>query len=221
MTNHHSIKSVLLIGFLFCLAAQVAQAETVRYTITGEIPTGASTHSMVADGETFTGIFLADLTTPDLLDDGLPGDDEFGLFFNAISGGTLEFSGGYVSTIDFSDYTISIFDNSPVDGFGYDGIQIGEPTSEFRAQVNNFDDPNAVTSDSLPGVGSVVNSAPGIAPTNVLAFEYEDALGAIGYSSLDANNVTLTVTSAVPEPTSCAILMACTGLALTGRRRHK
>ena len=60
--------------FLFAVLSSVLLtsavcADELLYEITGFVPAGASTHSMIADGETFTATFLIDDSVADASSD--------------------------------------------------------------------------------------------------------------------------------------------------------
>ena len=80
----------------------------MQYTFTGEIPVGAmDTHSEIDIGETWVAFFFVDTSIPDVLDT----DDERGFYPDAVINGSLTFSGGYVSSFDFSSFNVQVFDD--------------------------------------------------------------------------------------------------------------
>ena len=97
--------TAILVGFF---TSSLSNADVVRYTFSGELPTGASQHSEVSDGETFTASFTVMRPGDDLF----PDDPTLGLYGSAVVEGTLSFSGGYVSPLDFSGFNVVVGDNN-------------------------------------------------------------------------------------------------------------
>jgi len=194
-----------------CLAVAVAclglvaqaNADTIRFSFSGVLPSGASSHSMVADGETFLAIFDIDNT----IVDSSASDPTEGTYSAAVIGGSLEFSGGFVSSDSFADLTVAVSDNQfgGIEGVGVVAVDSAAP----RVAVLT-DDLSTLSSDELPTPGTSILSN---STRTSLAFAYNDGFGDIGYSWADGEAILFEV-SAVPEPstTGCLLLFACAGI---------
>ena len=136
-------------------------------------------------------------------------DPTFGSFQNSILSGSLEFSGGFVATLDLSIGGILI--GNDFAGI-VDVIQAGG--GNFNVQANTSD-LSAFESDQLPIPGTILNSND-TAPSDFIQLVYGDDFGLVAYGVENASNVNFSAT-AVPEPTGILPLIA--SLVYLRRRR--
>lgn len=183
-------------------------AQIVQYKYTGTIPAGTSANSMVADGESFTAIFNIDTTVMDS-----DADPEEGNYAGAVTSGSLTFSGGHVSSVDFSGLDVRTAD----DLFGLDGVLVS-PTQSTSVWLSALsEDVSTLSSDELPPVGTSFMSDVTNA-TGTLAFSYVDAFGSIDYTWGEGGDTSFMVT-AVPEPTQATLVIGL--LAMLGAKRRR
>ena len=200
---------------VFCsvLLSPAAHADELLYEFTGFIPDGTSSHSMIADGETFTATFLIDDSVADS-----NVDSTNGLFSSAILSGSLEFSGGFAASLDFSGLSVSVGDNVG-DVTSLDVVQIGGGIG-LVIQVVNFVDLDSLQSDALPNAGTAFQSATSDSSDFFFVqLFYTDEFGSVLYSSADSVNTTFLARN-VPEPSAVFMIV---GLALgwTGISRRR
>lgn len=194
---------------IFLLTPITLKADFVNYTFTGVIPNGASGHDMINDGESFVASFIVDTSTPDTFA-GL----NFGNYDGAVVSGSLEFSGGFASSLDFSAGDITVNDNNSQDSVG--GTFSGDGLLIIAA--NQFVDLDTLSSDALPEAGVSFDPTPSITDSNTLQIIYLDDFGSVIYTTSVANNISFSAT-AIPEPTSVSVLF---GLLLScGARRRR
>ncbi len=190
--------------FLYAIALIVAGAPAIyadfyHYSFSGFIPDGASNHSQISDGEIWTAQFVIDSTTADTNP-----DPQFGAYAGAVVSGTLEFSGGYETLIDFAGANaFALNDVSTADSVSVRGA-FG--TSIFVFQANREGD-SVLDSDALPGPGISFDSFPAQTVLEHFVFTFGDGNGDVVYFGNIANNVSFAAT-AIPEPSSGCILMA-------------
>lgn len=165
---------------------------------------------MINDGESFVASFIVDLSTPDAL----IGDLSFGQYFLAVDSGTLEFSGGFVSQLDFAGSDVNIA-NDFEDSF--DAVQVR--MNDFVIQANEFSNLGTLASDALPTAGVAFDSAPLQSDSGNFQLEYADAFGTVIYAANNENNISF-VSSAIPEPSSIAMLVML-GIAVNFRRKSR
>lgn len=188
---------------VFSVAAARSHA-SIQYTFTGVIPVGAiDTNANVAIGESWTATFLIDDSVPNT------GNATVGLYTNAVLGGTLTFSGGYVSPLDFTGLSVEIYktavDSVHVFGMASDGI------NSFYNAFQVVAASGALPTTALPPAGTVLG--PGYnGSTGYVQLTYDDALvgGTVDYRANLDNNVSF-VASAVPEPMSLLVWTALGG----------
>ena len=198
-----------LLGCFVCFCS-FGHADIYVYTFNGTLPDGASTHSMVSDGEDWTARILVDSTTPDT-----NSAVDFGVYEGAIVSGTLEFSGGYsADTFDFSGSEVLILN----DVFGADSISArGEfGINNFVFQANNEDLTSLLTED-LVGPGFTLDAFPEPATFEFFQLLFTDEFGTLSYFANQTNNVSFSA-SAIPEPTCLPVAMLAA--ALVSRRRR-
>lgn len=187
--------SVVAVTLALLVGAGQAQA-SIQYRLSGVVPDGASSHSEVSAGETWTATFLIDETTP-------AGPNDFpnaSSYHNAVLSGTLEFSGGYVSPFDFSSgYDVVVFNEATA---GFDALFIRETATNagIRFQAVTIED--AFSSTALPLSGAGIDPSPDFVATGFIQLAYSDSLGSIFYDTSSVNNVTFGV---VPEPTTLLV----------------
>lgn len=80
----------LILMVCMCLPA-IAHCDFVTFEFTGTVPEGASSHSMVDDGESFVATFTVDNTVPDSEQE----DPTVGIYDLAVVSNSIEFSNGY------------------------------------------------------------------------------------------------------------------------------
>ena len=185
MLNYALVRSFLPgLTLLACLAmvAGPVTANDLVYSYRGVLPPGASSHSSVADGETFTAIFTIDPAVADA--DPLP---ERGIFPACGISGALVFSGGYVAPINLDGGTAVVFDNFSNDGEVFDGIQfrLGDDVM-MQASTRQLE---TIASDNLPAAGLEFDSSPDPDTINFVQLTYTDAGGTIIYTGSTAHNV--------------------------------
>lgn len=199
--------------FLACILTPVAlNADFLNYTFTGVIPVGASGHSQVSDGESFVASFIVDTTVPDTE----PGDPTLGEYLVVVQSGSLEFSGGFNSSLDFSGLNVFVGDDF-ADTF--DAVLVGNDDFTFLVQANQFEDLSVLNSDALPGAGDAFAPDGGGAGVSNNQLSYTDDFGSIFYDTGDANNISFSAT-AVPEP-SAVSLFAFLAITATTRRAKR
>ena len=183
----------LLTPIVLAILASNAFAD-VNFTFTGVIPDGASTHSMIEEGESFLARFRIDTSViPDL--DVFP---NAAIYEQSVRFGFLEFSGGFKSPNDFAgidsdvqnDAVDTRFCNPNVrDDCFADTVGVQIPGQSFSVGVFSLD---TSVIDSLdipePGTSIVGNPNPYTGPYPTLQLIYNDSLGRIFYLAGDANN---------------------------------
>jgi hypothetical protein len=180
---------LLLVASVFA-TLRTANSQVVQFKYTGTIPAGASSNSMVADGEVFTAIFDVDTSVADT-----DADNNEGLYVAAVLSGSLSFSGGHLSNEDFSGINVNVADNL----FGLDGVQVS-PTQSTSLWISAAsEDLLTLQSDAIPSVGTTFLSDVTNFNTGGLAFSYSDTFGNISYTWAAGADTTFMVTS-VPEP---------------------
>jgi hypothetical protein len=163
----------LIIALISIIGHSAGRADDLVYAFRGVLPPGASSHSSVSDGETFTAYFTIATEAMDSEPDPTVGD-----YNAAVMSGTLTFSGGYVSPLDFSNYDVLVFDNA---GTGpVDGVSIRDVGSGVVFQASNRD-LSILSSDSLPPAGTQVASGPDPDTLNFFQLTYADPGGSIEY----------------------------------------
>ena len=195
---------------LVLMCIQTVHADMYEYTFVGTLPDGASSHSMVADGEIFTARFTIDSTVFDTNP-----DPNFGVWENAVVAGSLEFSGGYVAgTTDFSNGTAFALN----DVLEADSVRVSGESglSDFVFQASS-QDLTKFDSDALPTPGTVINPFPDPAEFEYFQIAFDDEFGTINYFANQANNVTFTAT-AVPEPGSMLVAILSSAVLFNRRR---
>ncbi len=183
------------------------------YTFTGEIPDGASNHPLIADGETWTAVVALDIDTPDE-----NFDPQFGVYTGAVQFGTLEFSGGFENTLDLTIGDAFVLDNvgasDSVRVRGFDDFGFG-----YNFQVNN-ENLDTIMGDGFLEPGTVITPFDNPAQLEFFQLTLIDELGEVSYFANQVNNVTLSVSVAVPEPgTSLVLALLAFGCAGSRRRR--
>ena len=206
---------------LFCCAN--LHADILQYTFTGQIPLDPSenTHSEIANGESWIANFWVDTSTPD--DD--PSDPAQGSYLGAVVGGSLTFSGGYISPLEFASYDLFVSDDLDLSAFGIpiiDTIQVSDPmTSSENLVAFVTEDLSTLTSDAFPGPGFAASQdLPSFPTTSGLSpaeFFYTDINGEIRSGTNQFNNIEFSA-SAIPEPGSFVAVLLMT-MAVTMRRR--
>ena len=203
------LSTFAMLLFLYSFTA-IACGDFYQYEYVGVVPAGASGHSMVADGETWTATVVVDASVQDT-----NANQDIGEYAAVVSG-TLEFSGGYsADDFDFSGARVLILN----DTFFADSIRV---TGEFG--INNFvfqvnsEDLTTFPDDSLIGPGVNIDPFPDPATFEFFQLLFTDDFGTINYFANQANNVSFSAT-AIPEPVSLPIL-ATIALAVSGYRRR-
>lgn len=172
-----------LIAVVFLLLGNATtKGQLIHYRFTGVLPAGASSHSEVADGERFTVTYVVDTSIPDSST-----DPQFGVYFNAVISGTLEFSGGYSSPIDLGGS--SIYLRNGIGTPPSDGVYVGNSGANRLIIQAATDDLSTLSSDALPDGCVTFSSAPATLPSSSPTFLYSDVNGEIRYNLEDANNV--------------------------------
>lgn len=179
-----------------CLMFLVASAkgDFYDYIFTGIVPSGASSHSQVADGESWTAIMRIDATVIDSNP-----DPNFGEFDGAVVSGTLQFSGGYVpANVDFAGGSVRVLN----DVFGADSVRVRGQfgLTRFLFQANS-EDLSTLSSDQLVGPGTTITAFPNPASFEYFQLVFDDEFGSIFYFADVDHNVNLVV-RAIPEPSS-------------------
>ena len=177
-------------------------AQDLLYTFAGTLPTGASMHSMVDDGENFEVLFGIDSSAPDTTSSDSVGS------YNAAVFGTLIFSGGFEANLDVNDMILRVLPDGAI-------VNIGSLLQEFSFQVVN-ESTDVLLTDALPGAGTFLNTLGG--SLNSFIF-YEDDLGSVSFATAESPGITFEVT-AVPEPTTFG-LVAIGSMATLLRRRYR
>ena len=206
MFRTHTMSRVITIFACF-LFASAANADIHVYTFTGQIPDGASQHPMIADGETWTAVMGLDIDTEDT-----NFDPEFGVYTGAVRFGSLTFSGGYDPNIDLSLGDAFILDNV---GFS-DSVRVRGVGYTF--QVNN-EMLDTFSGDGFLDPGTVITPFDDPAQLEFFQLTMIDDLGMVSYLANQTNNVSLSVSVAVPEPATASILIGLLFGAVCRRRR--
>lgn len=205
-----------LIGLSITMVASV-NADVVEFVFAGTLPSGASNHSHVVDGESFTASFLVDTSFQDSLLD----NEMIRSYEGAALVGELIFSGGFESQLDLSGIDVRVFnDFELVANFTpLDAVQVQiDPLDprDFRVQATTSDN-NSLMSDELPLPGTTFVSAADSTFGRLSQLTYSDEFGSIEYNTLDDANVSFSAI-AVPEPTFWPSLFAVS-VVLTNIRR--
>lgn len=213
------IRGVVLV-LAVLLASNTSKAEII-YTFSGVVPSDyppeAYTHPNIGPGETWVATLSVNENTP--------GSQFFGfvVYYAAVKSGSLVFSGGYVSPVDFDGFNITIVDGDP-DGDPVDMIRVASPDAgevvNFIASsmLNPFNDVKSpFTPVRLPGLGTTIVPAPNTDGTGLTHLAYSDSLGSFRYFGLTGTNVSFSVT--VPEPASFALASLLGASLLLVRRR--
>jgi hypothetical protein len=209
--NKRLVKYLFSILTIWSGLTGVSSADFYQYTFTGFLPPGASSHSQVADGETWTAIMLVD---PSVAVDTNP-DPNFGVFPGAVVFGSLAFSGGYVAaTTDFSGATVTVINDVFADAVRVRG-ESGLHDFTFQANSETL---STLVSDMLVGPGTTVVPFPDPTVFEFFQLSFDDEFGTIFYFSNQSNNVSLTVT-AIPEPAVPLVAPVLAGLFFRRRRQ--
>jgi len=212
MTNFSRCRSTVECLLRLCVAllvmAMPAQLHAdYLYTFSGVIEAGQGAdinHSQISEGESWEANFIIDSSNP-------------GNGSGAVVSGELTFSGGYESPLDYSGLDVVVADNfAPVGGGIFDFIRISNGFEQiFQANTSNF---NTLENSLLPEPGLSFASAPNPININFGAFDFEDSNGFVRYDASQINNVVFTA-SAIPEPSSLAVLSSLFGLMSLRRRK--
>ena len=188
----------LLLTLVFSAIVSQSLSADYIYTFDGVLPSGASSHNQVDDGESFVATFVIDGTVAD----SEPGDTSLGIYASAVLSGNLVFSGGYVADLDFTGANVLVGDNVVSGNMEIDAIQVSTAGQVFVVQANSFDDLTQLTTDALPTAGDSLNASGSVA-SGFFQLTMVDSGGSILYAAEVDNNVNFSAT-AVPEPTGIA-----------------
>ena len=203
------------VSFLFLTQlVTCTKADFVTYQLTGKIPVGATiTDPNVSIGDIWTANFIVDTSTPGII---LDATETAAGYIDAVVGGFVEFSGGYIPDIDLAGFDVNVFNDT---SFGNDAISFGAAHSSGDFSGSIFQSLSAndeFSSLDLPDVGA------SLTPTNLTVNDFFQLTlvsdnGFVEYTSLQANNVSFV---AVPEPVSSAwIALASLGVCLRRNRK--
>jgi len=173
----------------------------VTYTITGfaddfGFPNDPSLAPEVSAGESYVAQFLIDDAALDINP-----DPTVGVFAGAISSGSIQFSGGYSSQVDFSGGTVTIQQDS-----NGGGVFLSPAVGSGTILIADIGNPFA-SDQLLTGLGTTIVASPTslfnlTEPTGfIVSFSQDTNIGGFG-------PIVLSVTSAnaVPEPSSACFL---------------
>ena len=205
------VRAVALL-FAFSNVVGTSQAELV-YTFSGQMPPNTDwvlgTHPQIGLSETWTATLEVDETSPGW---------EYGsalIYRRAIKSGSLVFSGGYVSPVDFSSFDI-IVDNDSHDDRPEDHIFVTNNSGSIHITATSALNP--LSSNALPLPGTTIVPGPNDNPTRLWHFAYSDSLGDITYAGNFGTNVFFSAT--VPEPASLTVASLLGGSLVLARRRR-
>lgn len=191
MTSRFFVFAMIL--SIVCVSGS-AHAQLLTFQFKGKLPPGSvRTHTEVEDGETYIATFVVDSSIPD--SDSSP---TVGWYGGSVILGTLEFSGGYSSSVNFNGIAVQVSNDRP-DPSGtvtYDGVVVRHPSAtgpeliQIATIAESFD---ALPSDSFPESCTFVRSIPVETTRNWIQLAYRDSNGFISHSGIAAHNTTLTV----------------------------
>ena len=191
-----SLKLFVSLLFLTQLATNT-KADFVTYQLTGEIPVGATiTDPNVSIGDIWTANFIVDTSTPGII---LDATETAAGYIDAVVGGFVEFSGGYIPDIDLAGFDINVFNDTPS---GNDAISFGAALSSGDLSGSIFQSLTAndeFSSLDLPDVGASLTPTPSSTVDDFFQLTLVSDNGFVEYTSSLANNVSFI---AVPEPVS-------------------
>ena len=159
----------ILFLFLSLCICGAAQGQIHLYTFTGELPAGASNHDFVADGESWTAVIGLDVST---IDSEL--NPEFGVYTDAVRFGSLNFSGGYESGLDFNQGNAFILDNVGAS----DSVRVSGPGYTFQVNNENLD---TIIGDSFLNLGTQITPFNDPAALEFFQLTLFDEFGSINY----------------------------------------
>jgi len=194
----------------FALVSSQAQGDLL-YTITGFAnnigdPNDPLLAPEVSAGESYVAEFLIDEFTPDSNP-----DPTAGVFAGAIVSSSITFSGGYSSLIDFAGGEITVAQD-----IGGGAIFFSDPNDLSTLLIGDLGNP--FPSDGLLDAGTQIIGSP------ISLWSLEEPTGLIVSASQpnpgpNTGPIVLTVTSAIPEP-STACLLAFGAIGSIVRRRR-
>lgn len=180
--GHFSRVTIVLLGVVL-IAATNTNAQNKIYEFRGTLPPGASSHPEVEDGETFTATFIVNTSVADTLSETYAGN-----FPGASIIGTVRFSGGYVSTTNFTNGDVNTNDNFPYT-VPVDAVWIQSTGIYVMAFTT---DGSTFSSDALPA--SCVSFSTDAGTFNPTMLSFQDPGGTIYYDASMGDNTIFTVT---------------------------
>lgn len=193
------------IGFLAVSLGTAGLEASIQYQFSGTVPAGTSSLPQVGELETWTATFVID---DSVIASSTP---TYSLYSAAVLSGTLEFSGGHISPLDFIGSDLYIFDDhlptgpdGPVDAVYIVNSILGV---SFQAVTTS----NPFASHALPLPGAGFNPTPSPTATNFQQLSYNEGVPGedINYLSNRSNNVIFAAiddsTGVVPEPMSAVV----------------
>jgi len=189
-------------GLLLLALTAHANADTIIYEFNGIVPAGASSHSQVEDGESWTVVVEID----DTIADADP-NVQRGSYLNNIISSSITFSGGYTQTQTQANGQTLVFNDRLVNppGVYFDGVSVRrfDQTSALLVQVvveEAMAPVSLLDDDSLIAPGVSFPQSPSSVLYNQLLFIDEllpDEV--VVYDSLDAANTMFASSSAVTD----------------------
>ena len=135
---------------MFTLATVQVRAD-FTYIFSGQVPTGASSHQFVSDGETWQATFQVD-------ENASGSGSNYVIYENAVLSGTIEFSGGYSADLDIAPLgRVEIFNDLPYEGVLIDGVGVLDASSNSNIRVFALfvhDGSGPLPDGNLPGPGT-------------------------------------------------------------------
>lgn len=207
-----SLRAVVL---LFAISHTFGASQAaIFYTFSGQVPSNTDfllgSHPKIAPGETWIATLVIDEIWR-----GTSWGGDYLIYYGAVKSGSLVFSGGYVSPIDFYWFNITVSNDSNDDvPLDYIGLSNTTETVHFSAMT----DLSPLSSNNLPAPGTRIVPGPTANTSTVQQFKYSDSLGTFSYFGKVGTNISFA--AFVPEPTSLA-LASLLGISFVVARRRR
>ncbi|MEM8893247.1 MAG: hypothetical protein AAGC88_01640 [Bacteroidota bacterium] len=205
-----------------------AKADFLVYEFSGVLPSGASQHSQIEDGETWNAEFVIDTNVVDT-----SSLTYFGYYLSNVQSGLITFSGGYSQHLVVDGWNTLVFNDAEVfidgDIFNqalFDGVRINPGPGSFPVVSAYNITPGSVNStldsENLPLAGTSFTSS-GANGQSQYQFNFEDQITGerVFYNSSQATNISFAATAVIPESSALAVIAmtATIGILKRGNRR--
>jgi hypothetical protein len=164
----------------------------------------------VGDLETWVATFVID---EGVADSGSSPHLNSSQYLGAVLGGSLQFSGGYTSALDFSGYDVYVFN----DASGVDAVWVTGSDAQFQV----ISDADPLSSLALPLSGTTIAPSPSITGPGYAQLSYFESIDRhVTYAANNTNNVSFSAGTpgVVPEPVSL-VVWSVLAISITSIRR--